>query len=571
MSESRGSLIRVCLIHTLGYVRFMKENLFDHIDIKPENVHIPDGTVAREKVSEYCQEYEHMIDKAGGIDFQILGIGRTGHIGFNEPGSTPESLTRLIILDHVTRLDAASDFFGQENVPRKAITMGIGTIMRSKRIVLMAWGENKANVVKQAVEGEIGVVPATSLQKHPNASFMLEASASSELSRVQHPWTFAPVDWNHATTKKAVIWLARKLEKAILKLTDRDYLDHGMGVLILEHDSAYNINIRIFKQLQRTITGWPGGKPGAADTYRPEKAQPNPKRILIFSPHPDDDVISMGGTFQRLVDQGHEVHTAYQTSGNIAVFDDDVMRFADFVADISQLDNGNRDCRDESKETNGDSLYHRVVKAIRDKKPGDIDTAEVLKIKGLIRKSEARAACRYIGLPDNHTHYLNLPFYETGTVKKSLPGPDDLQIVVDLIRSIKPHRIYAAGDLSDPHGTHRVCFGIILDALRCLKTEKRPENDFIEDCWVWLYRGAWQEYPLDEIDMAVPLSPEEVIKKRHAIFKHQSQKDTALFPGTDPREFWERAEDRNATTARLYDALGLPEYAAIEAFKRLYF
>lgn len=533
----------------------MKENLFDHIDIKPENVHIPDGTLPRENILEFCQQYEQMIEDAGGIDYQILGIGRTGHVGFNEPGSTSDSPTRLITLDHVTRIDAASDFFGQENVPRKAITMGIGTILKSKRIVLMAWGENKAHIVKTAVEGKVGEVPATFLQNHPNASFILEESASSELSRVQNPWMYAPQEWTEATTKRAVIWLARKLGKAVLKLTDRDYMDYGMGDLILDHDTAYNINIRIFKNMQRTITGWPGGKADAADTYRPERATPAKKRVLIFSPHPDDDVISMGGTFQRLVDQGHEVHTAYQTTGNIAVFDDDVMRFADFVADINQVDG-----------SDGDSLYQRVVDAIQNKRPGDTDTDEVLRIKGLIRKSEARAACRYVGIPDDHTHFLNLPFYETGTVKKKPHGEEDFKIVMDLIRQIKPHQIYAAGDLSDPHGTHRVCFYVILEAVKRLKQEGS-----MEDCWLWLYRGAWQEYPLDEIDMAVPLSPDEVTKKRRAIFKHQSQKDTALFPGTDPREFWQRAEDRNAITARLYDELGLPEYAAIEAFKRYHY
>ncbi|CAB9507826.1 Putative glucosamine-6-phosphate deaminase-like protein BT_0258 [Seminavis robusta] len=545
-----------------SYVRFMKENLFDEIDIPPDNVHIPDGTLPRDKVAEFCAEYERLITDAGGLDLQILGIGRTGHIGFNEPGSPLDSSTRLVTLDYVTRTDAASDFFGQENVPRKAITMGIGAIMKSKRCILMAWGENKARIVQKAIEGELSEqVPATYLQQHPNTLYVLEESASTELSRVQRPWCFVPIDWtSQTTTKKAVIWLAKKLGKAVLKLTDRDYMDNGMSDLILDQDSAYNINIRVFKLLQRTITGWPGGKPNVDDTHRPERKDPAQKRVLIFSPHPDDDVISMGGTFQRLVDQGHEVYTAYQTSGNIAVFDDDVMRFADFVADIRQQ---------EEEKTNGhDTLYHRVVKSIRSKQPGDIDSDEVLNVKALIRKSEARAACRYVGVPDERIHFLNLPFYETGTVKKRPPGEQDFQIVCDLIQQIQPHQIYAAGDLSDPHGTHRVCLQVIFESIDRLKQSGALNQD---DCWVWLYRGAWQEYPMDEIDMAVPLSPDEVTGKRRAIFKHQSQKDTALFPGADPREFWQRAEARNAQLAQDYDELGLPEYAAMEAFKRYHY
>lgn len=437
--------------------------------------------------------------------------------------------------------------------------MGVGTVMKARRCILMAWGENKSVIVQKAIEGDIcDQVPATYLQQHPNTSYILEESASTELTRVKSPWLLHTVDWDEATIKKAVIWLALELGKPILKLMDRDYMEHGMGDIILDQDSAYNINIRVFKQLQRSITGWPGGKANVDDKYRPERADPPQKRILIFSPHPDDDVISMGGTFQRLVDQSHHVHTAYQTSGNIAVFDDDVMRFADFVADIN-----------EGKVPSGeDSLYQRVVKSIRSKKPGDIDTDEVLHIKALIRKSEARSACRFVGVPDENIHFLNLPFYETGTVKKRLPGEEDFQIVMNLITQIKPQQIYAAGDLSDPHGTHRVCLEVILESIRRLKEDGSLHP---EECRVWLYRGAWQEYPIDEIDMAVPLSPDEVTRKRRAIFKHQSQKDTALFPGADPREFWQRAEARNAELARQYDLLGLPEYAAIEAFKRYQF
>lgn len=450
-------------------------------------------------------------------------------------------------------MDASSEFFGQENVPRKAITMGIGTILSSKRIILMAWGESKSRIVKKAVEDDISDhVPATYLQNHPNTTYVLEASASADLSRVQCPWCFQSIHWDETTTKKAVIWLATKLNRGILKLTDRDYMDNGMSDLILDYDTAYNINISVFKQLQHTLTGWPGGKPNSDDTTRPERAEPSVKRVLIFSPHPDDDAISMGGTFQRLVDQGHQVYTAYQTSGNIAVFDDDVLRFADFTTDL----------------TGDNELYERVKTAIEKKQPGDIDSTEILNIKGLIRKTEARAACRYIGIPDERSHFLNLPFYETGTVKKKPYGTEDVKIVTDLIKKIKPHQIYAAGDLSDPHGTHRVCLEVILSAVTCLNEQ---EPDLMKDCWFWLYRGAWQEYPLFEIDMAVPLSPDEVERKRGAIFKHQSQKDRALFPGNDSREFWQRAEDRNAATAELYDGLGLQEYQAIEAFKRHYY
>jgi glucosamine-6-phosphate deaminase len=540
-----------------SYVRFMNEHLFDHVDILPGNAHVPDGTIAREEVLDYCNNYEQQIEEAGGLDLQILGIGRTGHIAFNEPGSPLTSKTRLIALDYVTRSDAASDFFGEENVPRKALTMGVGTILKAKRIILMAWGEGKATIVSKAVEDKLSYhVPATFLQKHPNTSFIVDAAASTELSRIKNPWLLGPVDWNEVTTKKAVIWLALEMEKPVLKLTDRDYMDNGMSDLILDHGPAYNINIRIFKQLQHTITGWPGGKPDADDANRPERKDPTQKRVLIFSPHPDDDVISMGGTFQRLVDQGHEVHTAYQTSGNIAVFDDDVMRFADFIGDLN-------DAFDRSE---GDTLYKSVVKAIKSKKPGDNDSPEVMKIKTLIRRSEARSACRYVGIPNTRAHFLESPFYETGTVKKKPMGEDDIQLVVNLIKKVRPHQIYAAGDLSDLHGTHRVCLQIIFEAI-----DRLAKTGVMENCRVWLYRGAWMEYPIDEIDMAVPLSPDEVVRKRRSIFKHESQKDSALFPGSDPREFWQRAEHRNAETARLYDRLGLQEYEAIEAFKRYHF
>lgn len=541
-----------------SYVRFMNEYLFDHVDIKKENIHIPDGTLPYELVESFCQEYEKKIKALGGIDLQILGIGRTGHIGFNEPGSHINSKTRMISLDHITRLDAASDFFGEENVPRRAITMGVGTIMHAKRLILMAWGEGKAKIIHRTVEGEVSdSVPATYLQKHTNATVVLDDAAAAELTRIKTPWLVQTCKWENYLAKKAVIWLSMKLEKPVLKLTDRDYNDHGMSDLVAEHGPAYNINIQIFNELQHTITGWPGGKPNADDTYRPERAEPEKKRVIIFSPHPDDDVISMGGTFIRLVDQGHDVNVAYQTSGNIAVFDEDVVRFADFFQDFNSMYNN---------DEKGESIYKKIVDSIKNKKPGDVDSPLVQSIKGLIRRGEAKAGCRYVGLPDDKAHFLDMPFYETGLVKKKPLGEEDIQIIMDLLTEVKPHQIYAAGDLSDPHGTHRVCLNAIFKAIERLKDE-----EWMKDCWVWLYRGAWQEWDVNDIEMAVPVSPEELIRKRKAVFKHQSQKDTALFPGADPREFWMRAEDRNHATARIYDMLGLPEYEAIEGFKRYKF
>ncbi len=547
-----------------SYVRFMHEYLFDHVDIRPENVHIPDGTVPEAEVANFGRRYEEQIRAAGGIDLQILGIGRTGHIGFNEPGSGPASRTRLITLDHITRTDAASDFYGEENVPRRAITMGVGTILEAREIVLLAWGEGKAAVVKRLVEGEpTDSVPATYLQRHPAVRVVLDAAAGAELTRVKTPWLAGlPVDWTRpATVRKAVTWLARELQKPILKLTDEQYNEHGLSELLAASGRAYSINIKVFNELQHTITGWPGGKPNADDHDRPERAAPARKRVLIFSPHPDDDVISMGGTLLRLVEQGHEVHVAYQTSGNIAVFDDEALRFADFAAEYDQLFQQN--------DPQGEQFYHRVADFLKQKAPGQVDSTEVQQLKGLIRRGEAKAALRYAGLaPDERAHFMDLPFYETGRVRKKPLGAEDIQLTIDLLNQIQPHQIYAAGDLSDPHGTHRVCLAAIFAAVQVLKSEGAP---WLADCWVWLYRGAWQEWDVAEIEMAVPLSPDELTRKRRAIFKHQSQKDRPLFPGADQREFWQRAEERNRTTARLYDQLGLPEYEAIEAFVRWQF
>lgn len=542
-----------------SYFRFMKENLFDLVDIPKDQIHIPDGTLEESEIAAYCQEYEEKIRQAGGIDIQLLGIGRTGHIGFNEPGSRPDSETRLITLDKVTRQDAASDFFGEENVPRRAITMGVGTIMKARRIFLMAWGEGKAGIIKKTVEGEVREhIPATNLQNHPDTVVILDDAASEKLMRVNTPWLLTTCEWDDYLTRKAVVWLCQKLNKPILKLTDEDYNENGMADLITQNGPAYSINIKIFNELQHTITGWPGGKPNADDTNRPERKEPFPKRALIFSPHPDDDVISMGGTLIRLVDHGHEVHIAYQTSGNIAVFDDDVVRFADFVLDYSEAFG--------MKEQKAEKLFRKVNEFLKTKQPGQVDSPEVKMIKGLIRKGEAKAGGRYCGVPDENMHFMEMPFYETGRVKKSPLSDEDIQITVDLLREIKPHQIYAAGDLSDPHGTHRVCLAAIFKALEVVK-----EDDWAKDCWVWLYRGAWQEWDVNEIEMAVPISPEELKRKRRAIFKHQSQKDRPLFPGSDAREFWQRSEDRNRGTAKMYDELGLAEYEAIEGFVRYHF
>lgn len=540
-----------------SYVRFMNEHLFNQIDIKKENINIPDGTLDLEHLRQFCEDYEQKIKNVGGIDIQVLGIGRTGHIGFNEPGSSLTSKTRLIRLDRVTRLDAASDFFGEENVPKKAITMGVGTIMDAKRVILMAWGEGKAQIIKESVEGKIKEsVPATFLQHHENCDFILDEASASELTRVKTPWLVSECNWNDALIKKATIWLSEKLNKAVLKLTNEDYNEYGMGNLVAEVGSAEQINLKVFNQLQRTITGWPGGKPNADDSQRPERATPYPKKSLIFSPHPDDDVISMGGTLLRLVDQGHEVHVAYQTSGNIAVFDDEVIRFMDFATDIQ---------KDNIELAN---KFQDIRTFLSQKLPGQIDTQEIQDFKGLIRKGEALSACRYCGVPEKNAHFLNLPFYETGAVKKKPHSEKDVEITYELLNKLQPNQIFAAGDLSDPHGTHRVCLQVIFKAIERL-VEDRAE--WIRNCFVWLYRGAWQEWDIADMEMAVPIGPKDMARKINAIYKHQSQKDSAMFPGNDEREFWQRAEQRNKETANKYNALGLAEYEAIEGFVRYNF
>ncbi len=539
-----------------SYVRFMDEKLFDHIDIDKNNVHIPDGTIDREDVFDYCQEYEKKIREAGGIDIQLLGIGRTGHIGFNEPGSSRESHTRLVTLDKATRIDAASDFFEERFVPRNAITMGVATILDARRIILMAYGAGKASIIQRTVEGDVSEsVPATFLQDHPNTTIFLDKSASSELTRFKNPWLVGSVDWDDRMIRSGVVWLCQKLDKPILKLTDEDYTENGLGELVTEHGPAYNINIKIFNEVQHTITGWPGGKPNADDSNRPERAAPFPKRVLVFSPHPDDDVISMGGTFLRLIDQGHEVHVAYQTSGNIAVLDEDAVRFADFVRVYAK----EFDLKGEEAE----KIFRKIQDFLKTKRPGDVDIPELRQIKGLVRQAEARAAAHFCGLPDEQIHFQNLPFYETGQVQKSPLGEDDIALTKALLDKVKPHQVYAAGDLADPHGTHKVCLDAVMESIR-----RSSDKSWYRDCFVWLYRGAWHEWDIDQIEMAVPISPDELARKRRAIFKHQSQKDNVAFPGSDKREFWQRAEDRNRGTAELYDKLGMAEYEAIEAFVR---
>jgi glucosamine-6-phosphate deaminase len=539
-----------------SYVRFMKELLLDQVDILPENYHIPDGTLSKEEIADYCANYEAKIEALGGIDLQVLGIGGNGHIGFNESGSLQNSKTRLVALDHITRVAASKDFSGLSNTPRTAITLGVKKIMEAKQVILMAWGEGKSNIIKASVEGTVtNQIPASFLQEHNNAVFVLDKEASSKLTRINTPWLVEKIVWTDRLTRKAVLGLALDLKKPILMLTDADYIENGMSDLLADSGPAYDINIKIFNKLQNTITGWPGGKPNADDSNRPERAEPSRKRVLIFSPHPDDDIISMGGTFMRLQQQGHEVHVAYQTSGNIAVADDEALRFARFVCDYNE--------KFGIKNSEAEDIYKKSIAFLKNKKTSEIDIPEVRNLKGLIRKGEARSTSNFVGLSEEQIHFMELPFYETGAIEKKPLGEVDIQLTMDLIQKIQPHQIYAAGDLADPHGTHKVCLDAIFEAVKRLKTK-----DFMKHCWVWLYRGAWQEWGIDEIEMSVPMSPDQVLDKRHGIFKHQSQKDGVVFQGSDSREFWQRAEDRNAETAALYVQLGLSNYAAMEAFVR---
>lgn len=541
-----------------SYNRFMRTQLFDKVDIDSANCFIPDGEVPKEKIKEHCSECEKQIVVAGGIDLQILGIGVNGHIGFNEPGSSIYSKTRLVNLDNSTRLANAYEFAGMTDVPRLALTMGISTILKAKKIILMGWGNQKAPVIQKAVEGDVTEgVPASLLQTHDNVIFVVDEAAAAELTRFKSPWLAGEVEWTPKMMKRAVVNMALRLQKPILSLTNNDYNEFGLSDLLVEKGDAYAINLQVFYAMRDSITGWPGGKPNATIPAHPERSEPYPKRCLIFSPHPDDDIISMGGTFQRLHDQGHEVHVAYQTSGNIAVTDEFVTRFLDFAVGFEQM-------------VGHDSKLAQTVLSdarsfLKIKKSNQVDTPEIRGIKGLIRRCEAAATCRYVGIKDDSVHFQNLPFYETGMIEKAPMGEEDIRMTMELLRKVKPQQVFAAGDLADPHGTHRVCLEIVFEALRRIKAEG---DDWIKDCWLWLYKGAWQEWDISEIEMAVPMSPDQVRKKRFGIFIHQSQKDTVPFQGTDAREFWQRAGDRNSHMAELYAQLGLTKYAAMEAFVR---
>ncbi len=544
-----------------SYNRFMKAQLFDKVDIDQSNCHIPNGQWTKEDIKKHCQEYEAMIEQAGGIDLQILGIGNNGHIGFNEPGSSIYSRTRLVPLENSTRIANSHDFQNISQVPRLAITMGISTILKAKRIILMAWGQLKAPVIQKAVEGNVTEqIPASLLQQHNDSLFVCDEVAASELTRFKSPWLTGDITWTKHMIRKAVVNMALKLGKPILSLTNSDYNDNGLSDLLVDKGDAYEINLQVFYMLRDSITGWPGGKPGAHLPEHPERSEPFPKRSLIFSPHPDDDIISMGGTFMRLHDQGHDVHVAYQTSGNIAVTDEFVTRFLDFAVGFENLSGI------DSKKSS--QILEQATSYLKTKKPSSIDTPEIRSIKGLIRRCEAKATCRYVGLKDENIHFMNLPFYETGTIEKKPMGEADILQTMELLRELKPQQIFAAGDLADPHGTHKVCLDIIFEAMRRLKA---AGDEWLKDCWLWLYKGAWQEWDISEIEMAIPMSPDQVLKKRFGIFIHQSQKDMVPFQGSDSREFWLRAEDRNANTAGLYAQLGLTKYAAMEAFVRWHY
>jgi len=544
-----------------SYYNFMHRMLFNHVDINPENIHIPNGELPKEEIKKHCLEYEKMIDDAGGIDLQILGIGNNGHIGFNEPGSGLYSKTRLVTLDTSTRLANAYEFANISEVPRLAITAGISTIMKARKIILMAWGPGKAPVIKRASEDDdTEQVPASLLQNHDDVLFVLDESASAELTRFKSPWLTGDCEWTPSMIKKAVINMALKLNKPVLSLTNNDYNEYGLGDLLVEKGDAYEINLQVYYMLRDSITGWPGGKPNAVIPTHPERSEPYPKKVIIFSPHPDDDIISMGGTFQRLHDQGHDVHVAYQTSGNIAVTDEFVTRMLDFAVGFEEIAG-----IDTQKSS---SILNDARGFIANKRKNQPDTPEVRSIKGLIRRCEARATCRYVGIKDENIHFQNLPFYETGTIEKKPMGEEDVLLTVELLKEVKPHQVYCAGDFADPHGTHIVCFNVVVEALKRIKNEGA---DWINDCWLWLYKGAWQEWNIEEIEMAIPMSPDQVLKKRFGIFIHQSQKDMVPFQGSDDREFWQRAEERNAGTAKLYSDLGLTHYAAMEAFVRWHY
>ena len=535
----------------------LKERFLNHIDIEAENIFTPDGTIAQNDVQEHCRQYEQHIKELGGLDVILLGIGRMGNIATNEPGSSITSASRLILIDETSREEMKMSFGSQESVPPCSITMGVSTILSARKIFLTAWGEEKAEIIKKTVEGKVSdAIPASFLQTHNDAHVVIDLSAAAKLTRIQHPWLVASCKWTDKLVRSALVWLCQITGKPLLKLTNKDYNENGLSELLALYGSAYNANIKIFNDLQHTITGWPGGKPDADDTYRPERANPFPKRVIVFSPHPDDDVISMGGTLRRLVQQGHDVHVAYETSGNIAVGDEEVVRFMHFINGFNQLFANEQDEVIKSK-------YKEIKEFLKNKKEGDIDSQDIRTIKGLIRRGEARTASTFNQIPLDHVHFLDLPFYESGKIEKLPMGETDVNIVRELITKVKPHQIYVAGDLADPHGTHRKCTDAVLAAI---DLEKEAKAEWLKDCRVWMYRGAWAEWEIENIEMCVPISPEELRAKRNSILKHQSQMESAPFLGNDERLFWQRSEDRNRGTAKLYDDLGLACYEAMEAF-----
>lgn len=542
---------------SLKSINQLKERFLDHVDIDPQNIFTLDGSVAQDAVQDTCHLYEKRIKTFGGLDIALLGIGRMGNIAANEPGSGIQSITRLILIGNTSREEMENSFGTKEQIPPCSLTMGIATLLSAKKVYLTAWGDEKADIMQKVVEGNItDTLPASFLQTHPNANVILDLSAASHLTRIKHPWLVTNCEWTDKLVRSALVWLCQKLHKPILKLTNKDYNENGLSELLALYGSAYNANIKIFNDLQHTITGWPGGKPNADDTYRPERAKPFPKRVIVFSPHPDDDVISMGGTIRRLVQQKHEVHVAYETSGNIAVGDEEVTRFMHFINGFNQI-------FADSKDSVISKKYQEIKEFFAHKKESDFDTRDILTIKGLIRRGEARTACTFNEIPLNRVHFLDLPFYESGKIEKLPMTEKDVEIVRALLQEVKPHQIYVAGDLADPHGTHKKCTDAVLAAI---DEEKKAGAEWLKDCRIWMYRGAWAEWEIENIEMCVPLSPEELRAKRNSILKHQSQMESAPFLGNDERLFWQRAEDRNRGTAQLYDELGLACYEAMEAF-----
>lgn len=539
-----------------GVLGKVKEDFLNHVDICPENIYAPDGMMPKDAIFDFCNQYEEHIQQLGGIDCMLLGIGQYSNIMFNGAGTTPSSRIRLVLLEGAARKEASRRFSSSEAIPSSVITMGVSNMMKAKSVVLLAWGDDKADVIAKTVEERItDNVPSSYLQTHINAKIVVDLSAAYSLTRISHPWLVTSCEWDNKLIRRAIVWLCLKTGKPILKLTNKDYSENGLGELLALYGSAYNVNIKIFNDIQHTITGWPGGKPNADDSSRPERATPYPKKVIVFSPHPDDDVISMGGTLRRLCDQNHDVHVAYETSGNIAVGDEEVIRYCEYLRDVCEKYSPN--------DTTVKDKAEEIIKYLRYEKVenGEPERKDVLFMKGTIRREEARHGCRYSGVKDDHVHFLDLPFYETGMVQKNPLGEADKDIVKALIQEIKPDQMFVAGDLADPHGTHKVCLDAVLAAIDEVKNE-----EWMKNCRIWMYRGAWAEWEMDHVEMAVPISPEELRHKRNAILKHQSQAESAPFLGDDERLFWQRAEDRNRATAELYRQLGLASYEAMEAF-----